>query len=142
MQVDHDAGVSGGEVQCLNLSWTSVPPWIRWSSGGRGRTRLGGPIDWFDAVERLGTVSLIPMPGGECSGQRPGPLDLDRRGPQGVTPSDFSKVPAGERDRIVDHDDQELLAAGVLLADLGVSPLDQQPAPAARPRQRRVVEAD
>src|SRR5262245_9134378 len=51
-------------------------------------------------------------------------------------------MPAGERDRIVDHDDEILLAARILLADLGVAPLDEQPAAAARPRQRGVVEAD
>jgi hypothetical protein len=41
----------GGEVQRLNLGRASAPcSWTRWSSGGRGRGRQGGLIDWFGAV--------------------------------------------------------------------------------------------
>jgi hypothetical protein len=51
-------------------------------------------------------------------------------------------VPAGERQGIVDHDDQFHFAAGVLQAVLGVATLDEQPTSAGGSRQRGVLEAD
>ena len=87
-------------------------------------------------MQRLRAVVVIAVPSGEGSAQRPGAPQLDGPGPRGASPRDLAQMPAGERDRIVDHDDEILLAARILLADLGVAPLDEQPAAAARPRQR------
>ena len=82
-------------------------------------------------MERLRAVFRIAVPRGKASRQRRRAAHLDRSGTQGVPPLDLAQVPVGERHRIVDHDDQIFLAAGVRLADLGVAPFDEQPAAAA-----------
>ena len=86
-------------------------------------------------MERLGASLVSPLPGGKASGEVPGSHQLDRPGSQGVTPSDLAQVPAGEGNRVIDDDDQMFLATGVLLADLGVAPLDEQPTAAAGPER-------
>ena len=93
-------------------------------------------------MERLRASFMIPVPGRKGSGEVTGPSQLDRSGSQCVAPSDRAHVPAGEHHRIVDDHDQMFITAGVLLADLGVAPLDEQPVATARPRQGGVVEAD
>ena len=93
-------------------------------------------------MQRLRPASMIAVPGREGAGQCSGTSQLDRPGSQGVTPPELAQVPAGEHHRIVDDHDKMFVAAWVLLADLGVAPLDKQPAAAARARQGGVVEAD
>jgi hypothetical protein len=84
----------------------------------------------------------VAVPGGQCPCQISGALHFDRSGTQGVAPLELSKIPSGECQGIVDHDNQILLPAGVFLADLGVAAFDQQPATAAGSRKRGVFEAD
>ena len=92
-------------------------------------------------MQRLRPASMIAVPVWEGAGQCSGTSQFNRPNPQGVTPCDLAKVPAREHHRIVDHHDKIFLAAWIPLADLGVTPLDKQPAATAGPRQGRVVEA-
>ena len=86
-------------------------------------------------MERLRAVFGIAMPSGKASRQCRAASHLDRSGTQRVAPLDLTQMPAGERHRIVDDDDQIFLTAWVGLADLGVAPFDEQPAAAAWSRQ-------
>jgi hypothetical protein len=51
-------------------------------------------------------------------------------------------VPARERNGIVNDDDQILITAGMLLADLGVAAFDEEPTVLTGSRQGRVVETN
>src|SRR3712207_8104886 len=67
---------------------------------------LSSPVVFFfndTATTEIYTLSLhdaLPI-----SGERTGAAHLDGAGAQRVAPLDLAQMPAGERDRVVDHDE-------------------------------------
>src|SRR5688500_12826089 len=101
-------------------------------AGGRGPC---WPLTVFDVGEHAAGV-----PGGEGSYQRRGPVEFDAAVARGLGPGELAGVPFDEGFGIR-RDEEVLVEAGVRLADLGLSELDEQPI-ALTVRAAREVEAD
>ena len=80
------------------------------------------------------------VPGGEGSYEPRGAVELDAAVAGGLGPGELAGVPFDEGFGFR-RDVEVLVEAGVLLADLGLSVLDQQPEPLVRPAADE-VEAD
>src|SRR5512132_2833914 len=128
-------GTACGVLGCGPLAAASVttPPSERREgmSGEAGRPRPRSQI-----LEHHPTVtcrSCVPRREGSSERRRSSYFDGPRT--ERVTPFDLSEVPARERKGFVDDDDQFFFSPGMLLADLGIAPIDQQPT--ALPARRK-----
>jgi hypothetical protein len=107
-------------------------------SGEAGRPRPRSQI-----LEHHPTVtcrSCVPRREGSSERRRSSYFDGPRT--ERVPPLDLSEVPTRERKGFVDDDDQFFFSPGMLLADLGIAPIDQQPTAVPARGKRRIVETD